>query len=180
MKELNKKLATENAIITQADKGKTIVILNSDEYSEKVPIFLAANNFSTLTKHPTDKLRKEKCNLIIDKRQIKFLTQKKTSPPSLKAQPKLHKIGIPIRPVINNRTALAYKLAKHLTKTINQNIILNNHYNIINSTNFAQDFTKLKIHDNHRMITFNIKDLYVNIPIDETLNIIKKQTIGKQ
>jgi len=120
MKELNKKLATENAIITQADKGKTIVILNSDEYSGKVPIFLAANNFSTLTKHPTDKLRKEKCNLIIDKRQIKFLTQKKTSPPFLKAQLKLHKIGIPIRPVINNRTALAYKLAKHLAKTINQ------------------------------------------------------------
>ena len=29
------------------------------------------------------------------------------------------------------------------------------------------------IHDNYRMITFNIKDLYVNIPIDETLNTIK-------
>ena len=35
MKELNKKLATENAVITQADKGKTIVIVNSKEYSEK-------------------------------------------------------------------------------------------------------------------------------------------------
>jgi len=38
MKELNKKLTTENAIITQADKGKTIVIINSNEYSEKVHI----------------------------------------------------------------------------------------------------------------------------------------------
>ena len=29
------------------------------------------------------------------------------------------------------------------------------------------------IHDNYRMITFNIKDLYVNVPIEETLNTIK-------
>jgi len=36
MKELNKKLTTENAIVTQADKGKTIVIINSKGYSEKV------------------------------------------------------------------------------------------------------------------------------------------------
>jgi len=35
MKELNKELTTENATITQADKGKTIVIINSNEYSKK-------------------------------------------------------------------------------------------------------------------------------------------------
>jgi hypothetical protein len=35
MKELNKKLTTENAIITQVDKSKTIVIINSNEYSGK-------------------------------------------------------------------------------------------------------------------------------------------------
>jgi len=31
MKELNKKLTTENAIVPQADEGKTIVIINSNE-----------------------------------------------------------------------------------------------------------------------------------------------------
>jgi hypothetical protein len=35
MKDVNRKLTTENAIITQADKGKTIVIKNSKDYSEK-------------------------------------------------------------------------------------------------------------------------------------------------
>ena len=55
MKELNKKLTTENAIITQADTGETIVIINSKEYSEKVHSFLIANNFILLTKDPTEK-----------------------------------------------------------------------------------------------------------------------------
>jgi hypothetical protein len=35
MKELNKELTTENEIITQVGKGKTVVIINSNEYSEK-------------------------------------------------------------------------------------------------------------------------------------------------
>jgi len=58
VKELNKKLATENAIITQADEGKTIVIIYSKEYSEKVQSFLTANNFNTLAKDPTEKFKK--------------------------------------------------------------------------------------------------------------------------
>jgi hypothetical protein len=90
-------------------------------------------------------------------------------PPALKAQLKLHKKNIPIRPVINNRTAPSYKLAKHLTKVINQHITLKNSYNVSNSVDLAQDLTKLKLHKNHRMFTFDINDLYVNIPIDETI-----------
>jgi hypothetical protein len=119
-------------LVTQADKGKTIVIINSNEYSKKVNSFLSVNDFKILTKDPTDKFQKsihkamQDCNLIIDKRRIKHLTQKKPAPPNLKAQLKLHKIDIPIRPVINNRTAPAYKLLKHLTKMLNQYITLRN------------------------------------------------------
>jgi hypothetical protein len=87
----------------------------------------------------------QECNSNIDKRQIKFLTHKKPSPLILKTQLKLHKMGIPIRPVINNRTAPAYKLAKHMTKILNQHISLNNHNNIMNSVNLANYLTKLEI-----------------------------------
>jgi len=65
--------------------------------------------------------------------------QKTPSAPVLKAKIKLHKIGKPIRPVINNRTAPAYKLAKHLTKTLNQHINLNSRYNLTKSTKLAND-----------------------------------------
>jgi hypothetical protein len=45
MKELNK-LTTENAMIIQAYKDKIIVIINSNEYSDKVHSFLTASNSS--------------------------------------------------------------------------------------------------------------------------------------
>ena len=107
-------------MVTQADKGKTIVIINLKEYSDKVHSFITANNFNTLNKDPTNKFQKsihkivKERSSVIDKRQRQFLIQKKSSAPVLKAQLKLHKIGITVRPVINNRTAPAYKLAKQL------------------------------------------------------------------
>jgi hypothetical protein len=183
MKTINQKLATENAIIAQADKGKTIVIINMEEYNSKIQTFLMTNDFNTFTKDPTDRYQKliiktmQECNMIIDKRQIKYLTQKKPSPPTLKAQLKSHKTDIPIRPIINSRTAPSYKLAKHLNMIINQYITLNNSYNVINSTNLAHDLTKLELHENHRMITCDIKDLYVNIPIDETIKFLKAKLL---
>jgi hypothetical protein len=91
----------------------------------------------------------QECNMLIDKRQRKYLTQKKPPPPTLKAQLQLHKAYVPIRPVINNRTAPSYKVAKHPTKLLNQYIALNNHYNVITSTSLALDLTKLILHGNH-------------------------------
>jgi len=55
VKNLNHRLVTENAIIVKADKGKTTVIIYSDDYSKKVHNFLTENKFQTLQKKPTDK-----------------------------------------------------------------------------------------------------------------------------
>jgi len=111
--------------------------------------------------------------MIISKKQAKFLTQNKPQAPKLKAQIKLHKQGNPIRPVVNNINAPAHKLAKFLTKTLKEYITLTYQYNVVNSTILVQELKQFKLNNNHRLITFDIKDLYVNIPTTETLNIGK-------
>jgi len=66
---------------------KRQLILNSNKYSEKVHSFLTANNFNILTKDPTKKFHNlihktmQESNLIIDKKQIKLLTQKRPHHP---------------------------------------------------------------------------------------------------
>jgi hypothetical protein len=113
----------ENAILIQADKEKTIVIINSEEYSKNLQTFLMDN---TLQKDPTAKYQKliqktlQQSNLIIDKKKIKYLTQKKPLLPTLKAQLKIHKPNILIRPVISNINAQNYKIAKHLVRLLNR------------------------------------------------------------
>jgi len=99
---------TENAMLVQAEKGKTTVIVNSDEYSKKVHTFLTDNKFHLLQKDSTNKYQKlvqktlQQCNLITHKQKIKYQNQNKPLPPTLRAQPKLHQPNILIRPVINN------------------------------------------------------------------------------
>jgi hypothetical protein len=165
-------------MIVRADKGKTILIINTDEYTEKVHL-----SHRKQLPHPTKKHHRhlqeilQHCNLVIDKKQIKHLTQKKPQPPALKAQIKLHKPGNPIRPVINNINAPSYKVAKHLIGILNRHLHLGNQYNVSNSTTVANNLTKLKINENHKIITYDIKDLYVNIPIQETLKITESMLL---
>jgi len=110
-------------MITQADKGNTIVIIYKQDYRNKVYTFLLQNNFQTLPNNLTKKDQTcitktlQQCNLIVHKKQVKRLIQKNPSPPTLKAQLKLHKPGVPMRPVVNNRTAPSYKVAKNSMKS---------------------------------------------------------------
>ena len=66
-----------------------------------------------------------------------------------------------------------YKLAKYLVKLLNTHLTLKNYYNVTNSTNLSTDLTQLKINKNYRLITYDIKDLFVSIPIEETLAVTK-------
>jgi len=79
--------------------------------------------------------------------------------------------------VISNIHAPSYKATKRLNKILQQHLNLDNHYTVVNSTTLAQDLTRLNINCKHRLITLDIKDLYVNIPIAETIDTITTQSL---
>ena len=96
--------------------------------------FLSENNFEPTPLDPTNKYQTnitrtiKQCNIIFHKNQYTPLTQKNPTPPTLKAQLKIHKPGIPIRPVVNNRTAPSYKTSKKLNNILNRHLNLKNLY----------------------------------------------------
>ena len=115
----------------------------------------------------------QECNLLIDKQKIKYLIQKKLTPPTSKPRIKLHKQDNPIGPVINNMNAPSYKVATHLINILNTYLNLRNTYSVTNSTQLASELSQLPINENRRLITYDIKDLFVNIPINEVIRIIQ-------
>jgi hypothetical protein len=94
--------------------------------------------------------------------------------PKLKAKIKIHKPDAPIRPVINSIYAPTHKLAKYIHQKLHDLINLKYEYNIINTRHFADNIEKLKLKPDHKILTMDIKDLYVNLPVNQTLNITKK------
>ena len=87
-------------------------------------------------------------------RHIKYFTQKTPSPPTLNALIKLHKPITPIRPVVNNRTAPAYKATKKLNKILNNHLHLDNQYNITSSNTLDNNLTQLKINKKTQITDF--------------------------
>jgi hypothetical protein len=120
--------------------------INSNTYSQKIHYFLTTKYFLTLRKDLTTvhqhKYKKhcQQNNILISKHRIKHLTQFSPTLPKLKANLKIHKDDIPIRPMANNINALAYKLAKFLRNSRNDMLNLPNSYNIPNSTTLANNF----------------------------------------
>jgi len=142
--KLKKKLLTGNAMLAQADKGRTTVIIYKEQYTNKTHSFLTENNIQPLHKNPINKDHKhiqeilQQNNLIFNKRQVKYLLKKNPTPSTLNAQLKLHKPNIPIWPV-NNKYVPTYKTAKKLNDILKQCLCLDNRYNTINSTSLAND-----------------------------------------
>jgi hypothetical protein len=64
-----------------------------------------------------------------------------------------------------------YKISKHLVRILNIHLTLNHHYNVVNSTDLINDLTNLKINKIQKLITYKLKDLYVKIPVEETLTL---------
>jgi len=89
-KNIHHKINQNNAMITQGDTGKTTVIIYKQDYHNKVYTFLAENNFHPIPNNPTNKYQKQimtalkQCNLIINKGQIKHLTQRTPRHPYLR------------------------------------------------------------------------------------------------
>jgi hypothetical protein len=135
VKQINQKITKGNAMVTKADKGKSTVIIYTQDYKDKVHTFLAENNFHPFPIDPTTKDHKaiqkalQCCDSIIDKKHIKYLTQKSPTPLTLNALLKLHKPNIPIRPVVNNKNPPGHKAAKKLNTILNNCLHLDYQYN---------------------------------------------------
>ena len=97
----------------------------------------------------------------------------KPTAPKLTIQLKTHKGNQPIRPVINNTPAPAYRTAKYINKKLQHLIQLPNTYNTVNSQYIATELTTLMTTDKMKMITLDITDMYVNLPIDGIIETTK-------
>lgn len=93
--------------------------------------------------------------------------------PQLNAYVKMHKDNAPIRPVINHTQAPSHKIARHLNRKLRDLLPLPNTYNVKNSQEIAEKIVNIRINEHMKLITLDIKDLYVNVPTQGVLQAAK-------
>jgi hypothetical protein len=174
----------EEAKITKADKGNSIVIIYQATYQDKVLHFINDNNFTNMTNDPTQNFQKgitkiiNDCPLLIKKNEKwKYINLNPTAP-NMSGLLKLHKLDSPIRPVVNWTQAPAYKLAKLLAKKLQLYLPLPYAFNVQNSAQLIKDLDEIPVDDNIRLISFDITNMYTNVPTDELAGIINSLCRG--
>jgi allophanate hydrolase subunit 1 len=169
--QLKKFLKNDNLTIVKAEKTKAIVIISKEMLKDKVNNFIIENHMEQLNKDPTEAYQKQiqqtiqKCNRLIDKHVYKYLLNIKPIAPQLNVYIKIHKENQPIRAIINKVQAPSYKVSRYINKRLQDLIALPYMYNTKNSQEIAEVIKKLKINEHVRIITLDIKNIYVNLPI---------------
>ena len=114
-------------IISKADKGNAIVIMNKADYIERIESILAGPQFAPLPSSTSLEKKEKEMNRIIrdlynsqliDKSLFWKLHSTSSSLSVLYGQPKVHKVAYPLRPIISSIGSYNYNLSKYLTKVI--------------------------------------------------------------
>jgi len=150
-KNIKTKLASNNAVILNADKGNTIVVCYDNEYYSKPQQFIFNNQFSTVENDPHLTFQKERrkvvknCTATIHKEEKWKYINLNPSAPIMKALPKIHKTNSPIRLIISWQSSPAYKLAKLLSKLLQFHIPSPNAFSIKNSVQLMDNLKEIPI-----------------------------------
>ena len=173
-------------VIMKPDKGNGVVILNKTDYIAKMnEILQDTDKFAHQTDDPIKTTMKRetevrkflktlKKNKVISDEQYRKLSPIGSHPGIMYGLPKVHKPNAPLRPMLSAIGTPTYKIAKFLIPLLNPLSLSS--YLIHDTFSFVQDILKLNFNsDNITMASLDIKSLFTNIPIDETINIILDQ-----
>jgi hypothetical protein len=173
-------LKGKNIVCTKADKGNSIVLLYKQDYLDKMYSIIAdTDTFKELENNPTDKFQKETKEAIkkaktIDKTVKNKLTIMNTKSPQLYGLTKIHKENHPMRPVVSYINAPSYSLAKYINTLILQVTGFKPKYGIKNSIEFCNNLRNQTPPDNSILVSFDVKSLFTNIPVNESIQYLKE------
>ena len=171
-------------IIRPADKGSGIVIMDTEDYIKKVNEDLSQNNTyqkqkkdpTTLINNKVTKIVKDMHkNGIIDDDLKKYMTPNLSRPGNVKANPKVHKEGHPIRTIISGINHPTEKMAEIAEHELDEWVGKLPTY-VKDTTHFLQILDKIKsaIPPGYLMFTMDVKGLYPSIPKNEGLQACKQ------
>ena len=171
---------SEDLVITRPDKGKGVVLLNTNEYIDKINGILADRSKFRLIKAElaTQILKLEdKLNRLLRKIKDNIGTNiynklfaSGSRPGYLYGLPKVHKVSNLLRPIISSICTFNYNLAKFLANLISP--VTSNEYSINNSASFVEELRSLNFDRPIIMASFDVESLFTNVPLQETTNII--------
>ena len=175
------------------DKGVGVVILNKEDYVSKLEsIINDESRFEELSYDLSKATTVEHCSQapwilrqnsiyryintnikrMVDEKTYKKLLPTGSQPGRLYGMAKNHKQGCPLRPVLSAINTAEYALAKWFETQIKP--LLNDRWSVSSSTCFVKELNSIKPCKDDVCVSFDIKSLYTNVPLQEVIDDVTK------
>ena len=170
-------------MILPADKGKATVIMDTQEYKDKVNRMLSdKKTYEPLKKDPTDTYRRKLIALLkplkeqgkLSKQQYENLYPTSDITPRLYCTPKVHKEGNPLRTIVDYTGSMGYPTSRFLADILGKLVGLTDH-NVNNSQELAQDLGEIFVDEGDIFNSHDVIALFTNTPIEEALDITRER-----
>ena len=171
-------------VVKQANKGGALVIIDSKDYFEEGMRKLNDRNYyQKLDKNPTVDHEKLVNNTIddlvsgnaIDEDTASLLRPSKSRTPKYYILPKIHKEGMPGRPVVSSVSSPTEKISAFVDEFLKPMAQELPSY-IKDTTHFLQKIDKVgEISEDTYMVTLDVKSLYTNIDNEEGLRVFEEE-----
>ena len=175
MKQASEELRSNpNIVIKKADKSNVFVIMEKEEYTNKINQILAdQTKFKQITRDPTETLQRKVNKLIA---AANSQSRNKTLTPIVGSYStgyiygniKTHKNGNPLRPIISQVSTPTYQTSKQLDAIIKPYIPKK--YSL-NSRDEFIDLLKSSRPDG-QLASLDVSSLFTNVPVHETIDIM--------
>ena len=134
-----------DCIVLTADKGLAMVIMDRQDYINQANTLLNQNTYRAIPQDPTNTINNKLISILkrvknqtgLDSLTYKSMYPTGHVPPKFYGLPKIHKLDIPLRPIVSSCGSVTYGVAKELAKILKP--LLGKSPRHINST---QDFVK--------------------------------------
>lgn len=172
-----------DVIVTTSDKGNVTVIMDKGDYNKKIKDILQTSSFKQINRDPTltiqnkaNKYITQLNNLnIIDDVTAKCMRTYNSVTPKLYGNPKVHKEGAPLRPIVSSINSPTNSLAKYLAEILSTAYNKDNNYYVKDSFHFAEQVNNLNLPNNYVVVSFDVVNLFGNISKELVTTVIKKK-----
>ena len=176
VRNLRSKCTKSNILLLKADKGNTVVALSREQYNDKLNDILSdSSKFRKVDTDDTldrqrrlqDWLRRNKGIFTDDEYGKVYPTG--ANIPVLYGQPKIHKVNVPLRPIMSMVGALNHGLAQWLSKFLDP---------IRSAPSMCRDSFALSRYlasstlYKYYFVSYDVVSLFTNIPLKEAIDVI--------
>ena len=183
-KAMEKLAKRKDIIITNADKGGAVVIIDVEKYINEANRQLSdKRNYKKLQEDPTlqhsnlvnDTMNRFKKRNLLSKKLADGLKSVNAKTPKFYISPKIHKENNPGRPVINSINCHTSEISRFADHHL-QPLVREFPSHIKDTKDFINKIDNFDVPPNSLLVTMDVNLLYTSIPNNERIASVKKKS----